>query len=576
MADNNEIKTTDNVDEDMEETVDDMDITEETVDEAADEVTEDTQEPDADETSDDGDADADETSDDEDAEKDGADKKPADPDKAQKRKMSLRRMKYGSIATAITMIVIAVVVVINVILNLAADRVEMSVDHTGKGTFEISQETKDYLATVNEPVKIVCMSEENEFKTSNYVYYKQAYEVLKKYTIYGDTIDLKFVDLVKDPSYAQRYEQSYKGELSPYDIVVESEKRIKVMSIKDLYNVEINYNTFSQEVVSSKAEQELTSAIMYVTDPSPMKVAVFKSDTQSYSYDNVMTMLTANGYEVTEIDPLAEPIPEGTDMVVINAPLNDYDEQIIDGLYTFLDNGGALGRNLIYIADSTQKGTSNIDAFLAEWGIKVGSGVIGDDDSANRQTARSYYIIRDYIGENDYSANVPQKDLPVIDYQSRPIELLFDTKDTRSTVSLLSTADTAFVFTQELQAEYEQGNEVEIPHGSYVTWALGKKYVFNSDNIPVYSNVLVIGSGETLDESMTETTYFNNGDYFMSVVNTMTGKNTGISIVSKDLTSETFDLDEATFDKYRTIYMIVIPVAVVIIGAVVFARRRAK
>ena len=47
------------------------------------------------------------------------------------------------------------------------------------------------------------------------------------------------------------------------------------------------------------------------------------------------------------MDPLAGTIPEDTDIVVINAPLNDYDSSVIDMLYAFLDNDGKLGRSLI-------------------------------------------------------------------------------------------------------------------------------------------------------------------------------------------------------------------------------------
>ena len=407
------------------------------------------------------------------------------------------------------------------------------------------------------------------------MYYKQAYEVLKKYTIYNNNVSLKFVDMVKDPTYADRYSQSYKGEISAYSIVIESAKRIKVISIQDLYNTEMNYTTFSQEVVSSKAEQELTSAIMYVTDPDPMKVVMFNSPTSATSYDNIMEMFASNGYEVSEIDPLSEQIPEDTDIVCIVAPLNDYDESLIDELYKFLDNGGALGKSLVYAADYSQKSTANIDAFLSEWGIKVGSGVVGEDNSANLQT-QSYYIIRDYIKENDYSANVAQMDLPLIDYQSRPIELLFDKKETRSTVPLLQTSETGFVLTQEMQQMLENGEKPDITHGVYNTMALGRNYVFNSENVPVYSNVLVIGSAETLDKSLTSTTYFNNGDYFISILNTMTGKNTGISIVAKDLTSPRFDIDQQTVLKYMAIFVIAIPAVVLIAGIVVFIKRRRK
>lgn len=496
-----------------------------------------------------------------------------------KKAFNKRKFKYGSIATAITVVVIAVVVLVNVVVNMASDKVNMSIDLTTNGNFEISQQTIDYLNTVTEPVSIVCMSDELTFQTSNYIYYKQAYEVLKKYSIYNDNITLKFVDMVKDPTYADRYKDKYKGEISAYSIVVESDKRIKVLTIQDLYNTEtqFDYSSFtSYDVpVSSKAEQEITSAIMYVTDPDPMEAVLFKSETSGTSYDNINSLLAANGYEVTEIDPLVDTIPEDADIVVIDAPLNDYDTNVIDMLYDFLDNGGDLGKNLIYLADYTQKSTANIDVFLAEWGIKVEDGVVGDQDTNNLQ-GQSYYVVRNYITDNDYSGNVAQTALPVIDYQSRPITLLFDTKDTRSTVALLQTKDTGFVMTEDMQADIQNGNTPNIVNGVQTTMALGRKYVFDSDNNMVFSNVLVIGSSETMDEAFTSTTYYNNGDYFVSVLNTMAGKNSGISIVAKDLSAATFDIDKGTVSRYMVLFVLVIPLAVLIVGAVVFIRRRTK
>ncbi|MGN1417089.1 MAG: hypothetical protein ACI4XF_09605, partial [Oscillospiraceae bacterium] len=70
-------------------------------------------------------------------------------EKAEKKKYSRRKLKYGGAATAVTLIVIAVVVLVNVVLSVLSDRMNMSIDITPDGTFEISQETIDYLATVD-------------------------------------------------------------------------------------------------------------------------------------------------------------------------------------------------------------------------------------------------------------------------------------------------------------------------------------------------------------------------------------------------------------------------------------------
>ncbi len=511
-----------------------------------------------------------------------AEEKPAvlsaeEQEKAEKKRIRRRKMKYGGAATAVTVVVIAVVVLVNVVLGVLSDRINMSVDITPNGTFEISQETIDYLATVNEPVEIVCMSDELEFSTSNYVYFKQAYEVLKKYTIYSDNISLKFVDMTKDPTYANKYSELYKGNISEYSIVVSTDKRIKVISIQDLYNVEMDYNTYSQKITSSKAEQELTSAIMYVTDPSPLNAVMFNSETGGSCYDNVYDMLVSNGYNVSEINPLVDDIPEDTDIIAICAPTNDYDEETVQKIYDFLDNGGQLGKNLIYVADYTQNSTTNIDSLLAEWGIKIGDGVVGDSNTSNTASS-SQFVIGNYINteeDNYYDDNVSDTSLPVLSYYSRPIELLFDQKDNRLTYPLVTTDDTAFVYTEDMQSEVENGT-FDPETGSYTTMAVARKYVFNSDNEAVYSSVLAVGSSYMLDSSITGATYYNNGDYFISALNTLTGKTSGISIVAKDLTSTTFDMDQATYNTCFIVFVILIPLAVLVIGIVVYVRRRHK
>lgn len=511
-----------------------------------------------------------------------AEEKPAvisaeEQEKAEKKRIRRRKMKYGGAATAVTVVVIAVVVLVNVVLGVLSDRINMSVDITPNGTFEISQETIDYLATVNEPVEIVCMSDELEFSTSNYVYFKQAYEVLKKYTIYSDNISLKFVDMTKDPTYANKYSELYKGNISEYSIVVSTDKRIKVISIQDLYNVEMDYNTYSQKITSSKAEQELTSAIMYVTDPSPLNAVMFNSETGGSCYDNVYDMLVSNGYNVSEINPLVDEIPEDTDIIAICAPTNDYDEETVQKIYDFLDNGGQLGKNLIYVADYTQNSTTNIDSLLAEWGIKIGDGVVGDSNTSNTASS-SQFVIGNYINteeDNYYDDNVSDTSLPVLSYYSRPIELLFDQKDNRLTYPLVTTDDTAFVYTEDMQSAVENGT-FDPETGSYTTMAVARKYVFNSDNEAVYSSVLAVGSSYMLDSSITGATYYNNGDYFISALNTLTGKTSGISIVAKDLTSTTFDMDQATYNTCFIVFVILIPLAVLVIGIVVYVRRRHK
>lgn len=495
-------------------------------------------------------------------------------------KINTKKLKYGAAATVITVIVIALVILLNVIISALSDRFNMSIDLTPGGDFEISDETKDYIASLNEDVEICTTVDELAFQTTESIYYRQAYEVLKKYDLNSDRIDVNFVDMTVDPTYVEKYKQYYDGSISDYSIIVfnSSSNRIRVLSVNDLFNTEINYYTMSQDIVSSKAEQVLTSALMYVTDPDPKKAVYFDVVTQSMNGDNIVDMLENNGYEVVTIDPNAEEIPEDADMLVINAPLNDFSEELVDRIYTFMENDGKYGKNMIYTASYAQNETPNIDSFLEEWGVKVGYGLVGENNRQNLASETSVYAIMTHIEENDYTSGIPEEVMgnPIAAFNARPVEILYDYAGNVTTDLLLSTSETGFIMTNEMIQEYQEtGNEPDIAEQSVPLMAVGSKYTF-IDNVQVLSNILVIGCDDILNSGLTSQTYYNNGDYFVSIVNKLSGKEDGLNIVAKDLTSETYESNATQVTVLRIVFMFGLPLAVAACGIVVWLRRRHK
>jgi len=506
-------------------------------------------------------------------------------------KINRKKLKYGAAATVITVAVVAVVILLNVIVALFADRVNMNFDLTPNSDFAISEETQNYLASLTEDVEICTTVDEITFQTSESKYLKQAYEVLKKYAAGSDHVTIDFVDMTVNPTYVEKYKQYYNGSISENSIIIfnSSSNRIRVISVNDLFNTEINYYTMSQSIVSSKAEKVLTSAIMYITDPNPQTAVYLDVTTESATGGNIQTMLEDDGFNVVKIDPLSEEIPEDADLIVINSPLNDFSEELVDKLYNFMENGGNYGKNMIYLASQYQNATPNIDAFLAEWGIKVGSGIVSDNSEQNIISSSGGYGFVTYIGSSgtissgdggteSFTGGVPNEtiDNPVAVYYARPIELLFDHSSNISVNSLLNTSGTGYALTDELLQEYsETGNMPAFEEQTIPVIALSRKYTF-IDNVQQFSNILVLSSEQMLNYGLTSQTYFNNGDYFISIVNKISGKENGISIVDKDLSSTTYQSDEAQTSVMRVIFMFIVPAAVIIIGVVVWLRRRHK
>lgn len=494
-------------------------------------------------------------------------------------KINKKKLKYGTAAVVITAVVIAMVVLLNVVLSVLSESINMNFDITPNSDFEISEETKDYLASLNENVEICTTVDELIFKTSENRYYRQAYEVLKKYEFNSDKITVNFVDMTTNPTYVEKYKKYYDGTINDSSIIIfnEDTKRIKVLSTSDLFNTEVNYYYFQEQIVSSKAEQTLTSAIMYITDPEPKTAVYLNVMTQSVAGENIQSMLNSNGFDLLTVDPLIEEIPADADLIVLNAPINDLSPDVIDKLYNFMENGGNYGKNMIYLASMEQNETPNIDAFLAEWGIAVKSGVVSDNNQQNLDPNYYGYGFASFIEENDYTAGIAAENIeaPVVSYYARPIELLFDFSGNVSVISLLNTAETGIAITTEMQQEYaETGAMPVIEEQAIPMIALSNKYTF-IENEQVLSNLVVFGSDQMLRSDITSATYYNNGDYFVSILNKISGKENGIYIVEKDLSGDTFPLTTSQFI-VLAIVMFVIPLAVLITGIVVWVRRRHK
>lgn len=494
-------------------------------------------------------------------------------------KINKKKLKYGTAAVVITAVVIAMVVLLNVVLSVLSESINMNFDITPNSDFEISEETKDYLASLNENVEICTTVDELVFKTSENRYYRQAYEVLKKYEFNSDKITVNFVDMTTNPTYVEKYKKYYDGTINDSSIIIfnEDTKRIKVLSTSDLFNTEVNYYYFQEQIVSSKAEQTLTSAIMYITDPEPKTAVYLNVMTQSVAGENIQSMLNSNGFDLLTVDPLIEEIPADADLIVLNAPINDLSPDVINKLYTFMENGGNYGKNMIYLASMEQNETPNIDAFLAEWGIAVKSGVVSDNNQQNLDPNYYGYGFASFIEENDYTAGIAAENIeaPVVSYYARPIELLFDFSGNVSVISLLNTAETGIAITTEMQEEYaETGAMPVIEEQAIPMIALSNKYTF-IENEQVLSNLVVFGSDQMLRSDITSATYYNNGDYFVSILNKISGKENGIYIVEKDLSGDTFPLTTSQFIVLAVV-MFVIPLAVLITGIVVWVRRRHK
>lgn len=511
-----------------------------------------------------------------------------DKPKKDKKPLNTKKLKYGTLATVFTVIVVAIVVAINIIAQDVTERFDLTMDLTDNDIYTVSQDTIDYLKDLDQKVEITVLADESAFE-NNAIYFKQASEVIKKYALYSDNIFVSFIDMNKNPNIVSKYNDIYKGDLAEGDIVIfregtsdEDSDRIKVLSLNNLFTTSTD-NYGNTTVTQSNAEQELTSAVMYVTDANPKKAVLVSTDMPTSVYasaQSLLKMINSNGYDLEEVDLLTNDLDvENTDLLLILSPLNDFNNAVIDKISDYLYNDGKLGKNVLYMANYDQNKTDNIDAFLEEWGLSVGDSYIAETNTSASQNVTVYglgYTIRSSIGviaNDDYADLVSDTTLPIAVPLPRPIETLWETNGDRETSVILTTSNTSALVPRDASDDFDISTAVT---GMQNVMAMGSKYIFDDNNQKVTSNVMVMGSAFMSDIYITSDTSYNNGEFILNSVNKMTGKSSGITIVPKSLSISTISIDDTQVTAIRTVVMFVIPLVIVAIGVVVYVRRRNK
>ncbi|MGN0612998.1 MAG: Gldg family protein, partial [Porcipelethomonas sp.] len=374
----------------------------------------------------------------------------------EKKPFNKKKLKYGAAATVITIFVIAIVVVINLIAGILTEKKGFKLDLTSQKYFDVSQDTIDYIKNIDVDVEIAVMAEKSDLEGNTYN--KMVVETLAKYEQNSDHIKVSYYDIAENPDVISKYASSYNGEITEGNIVIANGDRVKVTSITSLFTVDTSsyYQTGSYSYSGYKGEQEITSALMSVTDANPVKAAIiakyngeaiYPSDL-GYAISSLVQMLDKNGYEYELVDMLSDDLsPDEYDLAILPAPMNDLTDDSIKKLEDFLYNDGNLDKNMIYIADILQRKTPKIDEFLEVWGIEVGGNQVIESSADKIQqvnVARNTYGLTQQakapvvtIADSSYSEGLSNTKLPIVAPAARNINLLFDANVDRTTTALL-------------------------------------------------------------------------------------------------------------------------------------------
>jgi hypothetical protein len=497
-----------------------------------------------------------------------------------------KKLKYGGLSIATTAIVIAIIVLLNIVVGMVMQRSPLKVDLTPNKLYEISKQTENYVREIKQDVDIIVTVNEYDFRNDTYYNYVAA--ILDKYSAYSDKLDVEYIDIIEEPDKIVKYTQLYGSDIPEGCIITYSNEKLRVNSVTELIEMALDQTTYSYVPTGLNVEGVVTPNIMYVTDANPKKVAFYAPGLSSYpvytyAVSSFYSILQTNAYEVVEIDLVNQELsPNEYDVAVIACPPTDLSPAVISKIDTFLVNGNNMGRNVIYLANQLSQQdveTPNTDAFLAQWGIKLGTGVIRESDQTKAQfvtlqtSQGATSLPVGYISDANYTLSTSK---PIIVPYAGPIELLYTEttagmSGTYTTSPLLQTSDTAVAFWSDETSS--DGTYTSDP-GVFTAAAISTRSDYDSSQINKVNSNLLVMSPYLADAGLTTSNIYNNQEFLITVVNKLVGRDNTMIFTTKSLSNTEISITNSEQKAIRNFFVFIVPALVAVVGIIVFMKRK--
>lgn len=514
-----------------------------------------------------------------------------------------RKLRYGTIATVMSVVVIAAVVLFNVVVGVLDDRFPLTLDLTKDSLFTLSEQSQEIAKNVKTDVEIVVFMPEEMFAASTGS--EQFDTVLRQFTqgvrsyesLSGGRVKTSYVDLSSNPLLAEDYE---KYSITSGSILFRSvpeegsglSEKYRVATLYDLYTEDTSNYYYTGEIsYSSNVEQVLAKNINAVSNPNNLKAIMLTGHgEESTTVSALTTLLEENGYELETVNPsTAEEFSEDAVTMFIPAPTIDYTEAELEKIRVWMDNEQdgvkRLGRNLMLVVGSMAKCPELYDFVNTYYGIEITDNVVVETTMQRiYQTMYGYNQLQTVadIASTDFTSGLTSK------LAAAPItrQLILHETDNSEDAALtnhllMSFPESARLLNlTDLEAEEEESGDEElepVKADSYpiAGMAYANQYAYdNTGDYPekVETNVLVCGS-EGMLGVLGSSTYANESLLLQSI-NGISGNEDAVTVSTLSLAQDTLEFTRLTALVLFIVFVIAVPVILLVICLVVFLKRR--
>lgn len=471
-------------------------------------------------------------------------------------------LKTGGYSVLVSCVAIAIIIFLNLFVNKLPASVT-KLDMSSTDIYSINEKTETVVKGIKEEIKVYYVAQhgqENSMITTMFERYK---------TLNGK---LKFEQI--DPAINPGFLSGDRAEAYDGCIVVESAKRSKIIDPISIFypGVSIDQiNQYYQQYQTTPSstgfdlENCLTSALNYVTTDQLPVVYALQGHGELALTDEYAGYLEAESIEIKELNLVTlEAVPEDCDCLFINVPMKDISSDEAERILTYLKAGGKLMFTSYFEYNMTTE-QKNLDSVLAYYGLEKVDGIVFEGDSNAHYPQMPYIILPSY---SDHEITAPLKDYAIITAYTQGIKVSDDVRESVEITPLLSTTDKAYSKTN-LDSKVSTKEDSDISGPFDIAVAATEKNEDGTETKIVWINTPSLVDS-SLDFTGASTAMFVNSFGWMCEMED------SISVPVKSYEQSALQISESQSNLLMWIFTIIIPVAVIAVGGVVWYRRRSR
>lgn len=481
-----------------------------------------------------------------------------------------KNLKYGGYATITTLILLVALVLCNVLFN----QLNLKVDLTTNDMYTPSDETMAVLDKVEDDVTIYGLYNQGTEETE---YNARVIKLIEAYADLSDHVSFKRIDPLSNPTFANQYMMDDSDGLENGSLIVQNEttKKFKTLSMSNLYEVTSDITTLTRNVSAFSAEQALSSAIQYVCLSDTPVLYQLQGHSETVLTSNFIDYLSYTNYEVDTMNLIMDNVedlePNNYTVILVNNPRQDLQESEYETLLSYMERGG----RMLFLTGCDMPELPNFERLLSRYGMSIERGVMAE-------TSTDYYyssplMIKPILGEDNDITSYLVDDTNNYCLMTLPASIVIneEKKSTTKVNAIVTTSDHAIIKGENNQSVVKEDGDIEGPFNLCVVAEEGLSMGSDSEAKTTASKMVVIGNSDFINDTSSSSIVTTGNYKLVTIICDYLQDSVGrLYISAKDLEQAKIETTQTDFVFYGLVFTVVIPLIVILIGVVVWVRRK--